>query len=79
MKPTPKMRVVARYKTALCRRVTDSRRFVISCEWSGITLGKGSSPLSAWTDAASLLPKALTRSRRDRASLAQLTLCKRKP
>ena len=73
MKTTPKMRVVTRHPFALCRRVPGSRRFVISCEWSGITLGKGSSPLSAWTDAASLLPKAPTRSRRDRATLDYLT------
>ena len=70
---SPKMRVVARYKTALCRRATGSRRFVVEGAWSGITLGKGATPASVWTDAASLLPKAPTRSRRDRATLDYLT------
>ena len=62
---SPKMRVVARYKTALCRRVADSRRFIIA--GAGLTLGKGASPRSAWRDAASLLPP------QERASLAELT------
>ncbi|MEY4940756.1 MAG: hypothetical protein RIQ93_2491, partial [Verrucomicrobiota bacterium] len=65
MKPTPKKRVVARYKTATCRRVADSRRFIIA--GAGLTLGKGATPRAAWRDAASLLPP------QDCASLVELT------